>query len=141
MTEHLTNDTAGAGSPAPAVPSPSPGTAGTGADVVAPEARVELDRIRRRWAELPLERAESRMPVLRRLFADLTPRSFPLIADQPPRTAAERPAEVGDPQSVVPDLGPSVVVDQLSVLVWDAYATGRGDGIPGLLTTARRELG
>jgi hypothetical protein len=81
------------------------------------------------------------MPVLRRLFADLTPRSFPLIADHPPRTAAERPAEVGDPQSVVPDLGPSVVVDQLSVLVWDAYATGRGDGIPGLLTSARRELG
>ena len=121
MTEHLTNDTAGAGSPAPAVPSPSPGTAGAGADVVAPEARVELDRIRRRWAELPLERAESRMPVLRRLLADLTPRC--------------------DPQPVVPDLGAAVVVDQLSVLVWDAYADGRGDGIPGLLTTARRELG
>ena len=140
MTEHLTNDTAGAGSPAPAVSSGSPDAAGAG-DVVAPEARVELDRIRRRWAELPLDRAESRMPVLRRLLADLTPRSLPLIADHPPRTAAERPAEVGDPQSVVPDLGPSVVVDQLSVLVWDAYATGRGDGIPGLLTSARRELG
>jgi len=140
VTEHLTNDTAGAGSPAPAVSSGSPDAAGAG-DVVAPEARVELDRIRRRWAELPIDRAESRMPVLRRLFADLTPRSFPLIADHPPRTAAERPAEVGDPQSVVPDLGPSVVVDQLSVLVWDAYATGRGDGIPGLLTGARRELG
>ena len=140
MTEHLTNDTAGAGSPAPAVSSGSPDAAGAG-DVVAPEARVELDRIRRRWAELPIDRAESRMPVLRRLLADLTPRSFPLIADHPPRTAAERPAEVGDPQSVVPDLGPSVVVDQLSVLVWDAYATGRGDGIPGLLTSARRELG
>ena len=140
MTEHLTNDTAGAGSPAPAVSS-LPSDAGGAGDVVAPEARVELDRIRRRWAELPLDRAESRMPVLRRLLADLAPRSFPLIADHPPRTAAERPAEVGDPQSVVPDLGPSVVVDQLSVLVWDAYATGRGDGIPGLLTSARRELG
>jgi len=140
VTEHLTNDTAGAGSPAPAVSSGSPDAAGAG-DVVAPEARVELDRIRRRWAELPIDRAESRMPVLRRLLADLAPRSFPLIADHPLRTAAERPAEVGDPQSVVPDLGPSVVVDQLSVLVWDAYATGRGDGIPGLLTSARRELG
>ena len=41
----------------------------------------------------------------------------------------------------MPDLGPAVVVDQLTVLVWDAYANGRGDGIPGLLTTARRELG
>ena len=116
MTEHLTNDTAGAGSPAPAVPSPSPAAAGTGADVVAPQARVELDRIRRRWGDLPLERAESRMPVLRRLLDDLTPRS-------------------------VPDLGPAVVVDQLAVLVWDAYAQGRGDGIPALLTGARRALG
>jgi hypothetical protein len=141
VTEQHTNDTAGAGSPAPAVSLVSPDAAGTGTDVVAPGARVELDRIRRRWAELPIDRAESRMPVLRRLLADLAPRSFPLIADHPPRTAAERPGEVGDPQSVVPDLGPAVVVDQLSVLVWDAYATGRGDGIPGLLTSARRELG
>ena len=116
MTEHLTNDTAGAGSPAPAVSS-LPSDAGGAGDVVAPEARVELDRIRRRWAELPIDRAESRMPVLRRLLADLTP------------------------GSVVPDLGPAVVVDQVSVLVWDAYATGRGDGIPELLTIARRELG
>ena len=121
MTEHLTNDTAGAGSPAPAVSSGSPDAAGAGADVVAPEARVELDRIRRRWAELPLDRAESRMPVLRRLLADLTPRSHP--------------------QPVVPDLGPAVVVDQVAVLVWDAYAAGRGDGIPQLLTGARRDLG
>jgi len=139
VTEHLTNDTAGAGSPAPAVSSVSPDAAG--ADVVAPEARVELDRIRRRWAELPIDRAESRMPVLRSLVENLAPRSFPLIADHPPRTAAERPGEVGDPQSVVPDLGPAVVVDQVAVLVWDAYAAGRGDGIPQLLTGARRELG
>ena len=141
MTEQHTNDTAGAGSPAPAVSLVSPDAAGTGIDVVAPEARVELDRIRRRWAELPIDCAESRMPVLRCLLADLTPRSLPLIADHSPRTASERPGQVGDPQSVVPDLGPAVVVDQLSVLVWDAYATGRGDGIPGLLTSARRELG
>ena len=75
VTEHRTTDTAGAGSPAPAVSSAVPGAAGAGADVVAPEARVELDRIRRRWAELPLDRAEARMPVLRRLLADLAPRS------------------------------------------------------------------
>ena len=50
---------------------------------------------------------------------------------------------MGDPQSVaeVPDLGPAVVVDQLAVLVWDAYATGSGDGIPELLRAARRHLG
>jgi hypothetical protein len=45
------------------------------------------------------------------------------------------------PGPVVPDLGPAVVVDQLTVLVWDAYAAGRGAGIPELLTAARRELG
>jgi hypothetical protein len=118
VTHDRTTDTAGAGSPAPAVPSPVPGATGSGADVVAPEARVELDRIRRRWAELPVDRAEARMPVLRHLLADLAPRSVP-----------------------VPDLGPAVVVDQLTVLVWDAYAAGRGDGIPQLLTAARRELG
>ena len=141
MTEHHSNDTAGAGSPAPAVSSPLPGAAGAGADVVAPEARVELDRIRRRWAELPIERAEFRMPVLRRLLADLAPRTLPPIADHPPREAPERPGRVDEPQPVVPDLGAAVVVDQLTVLVWDAYANGRSDGIPGLLTTARRELG
>ena len=140
MTHDRTTDTAGAGSPAPAVSSAVPTTAG-GADVVAPEARVELDRIRRRWSELPVDRAEVRMPVLRRLLADLAPRSLPLIADHPPRAAAERPAVVGDPQPVVPDLGPAVVVDQLTVLVWDAYAAEGGDGIPQLLTEARRELG
>jgi hypothetical protein len=121
VTEHRSTDTAGAGSPAPAVssvppPVEPPAAAPPGADVVTPEARLELDRIRRRWAELPLDHAEARMPGLRRLLDDLTPRS-------------------------VPDLGPAVVVDQLAVLVWDAYAQGRGDGIPALLTGARRALG
>jgi hypothetical protein len=40
----------------------------------------------------------------------------------------------------VPDLGPVVVVDQLSVLVWDAYARGNGDGIQEMLTELRRAL-
>ncbi len=126
MTEHRSTDTAGAGSPAPAVSSlppvaevhqPGAGRPASG-DVVAPEARLELDRIRRRWAELPIDRAEARMPVLRRLLADLAPRSTP-----------------------VPDLGPAVVVDQVAVLVWDAYAAGGGDGIPQRLADVRRELG
>ena len=130
MTVDRTNDTAGAGSPAPAVSSVSsgaeraiapgaPDAPAPGTDLVAPEARVELDRIRRRWAELPIDRAEARMPLLRHLLADLTPRA----------------------PGPVPDLGPAVVVDQLAVLVWDAYANGRGDGLPQLLTLARRELG
>jgi hypothetical protein len=129
VTVDRTTDTAGAGSPAPAVSS------------VAPEARLELDRIRRRWGELPLDRAEARMPSLRRVLADLAPRSTRLLAEKPPTGGDSGPPEVADPQSVVPDLGPAVVVDQLTVLVWDAYATGHGHGIPELLTAARRELG
>jgi hypothetical protein len=43
--------------------------------------------------------------------------------------------------SAAPANGPAVVVDQLTVLVWDAYANGNGNGIPAMLTTARRELG
>jgi hypothetical protein len=117
VTERHTNDTAGAGSPAPAVSSVPTDAARPGTDVVAPEARVELDRIRRRWGELPIGRAEAGMPLLRRLLADLAPRAE------------------------VPDLGPGAVIDQLTVLVWDAYADGRGDGIPQQLAAARRVLG
>ena len=81
------------------------------------------------------------MPLLRRLLADLTPRSSRPGADLPPAQAGSGRGELAGPQSAVPDLGPAVVVDQLTVLVWDAYASGHGDGIPQLLTDARRELG
>jgi len=141
VTEQHTNDTAGAGSPAPAESSPPPGAGAPGADIVPSPARVELDRIRRRWAQLPLQQAEARMPLLRRLLADLAPHTTPLLAEDPRGKVSSRPSEVGDPQEVVPDLGPAVVVDQLAVLVWDAYANGNGNGIPAMLTTARRELG
>ena len=62
------------------------------------------------------------MPLLRHLLADLAPRSATAVAE-------------------VPDLGPAVVVDQLTVLVWDAYAAGRGDGIPELLTARPARAG
>ena len=126
MTGDRATDTAGAGSPAPAVSSVSPDAGRPGADVVPPEARVELDRVRRRWGELTLERAEAGMPELRRLLDHLTDR----WADDPERT----------PLPPVHDLGPAVAVEQLTVVVWDAYATGRGDGIPQLLTDLRRAL-
>ncbi len=113
MTEN-DDDTAGAGSPAPAVSS---------ADVVAAEARVELERVARRWGELPLARAQARIPVLRAALTGLASRS----------AAGDVPA--------VPDLGPAVVLDQLTVLVWDAYAAGHGDGIPDLLTELRHTIG
>ena len=82
---------------------------------------MELDRIRRRWGELPLARAEEGMPALRRVLLALASRSAP---------GAE-----------LPDLGPAAAPDQLAVLVWDAYAAGGGDGIPDQLTDLRRTLG
>jgi hypothetical protein len=121
VTHHHPDDTAEAGRPASAV---SSGEAAR-PDVVPADARVELDRLRRRWGELPLDTAQARMPLLRRLVEDLTDR----WAD-----------ELGRPLPAVPDLGPAAVVDQLTVVVWDAYATGRGDGIPPLLAELRRAL-
>ncbi len=94
-------------------------TAGGRVRPVPREAAVELDRLARRWAELALARAELGMPSVRAALGDLASRCGP------------------DP---VPDLGPGVVVDQLTVLVWDAYAAGRGDGIPALLADLRRVL-
>jgi hypothetical protein len=85
------------------------------------------------------------MPLLRQLLVDLAARSTPRpIATHPPLGPGNGGSQVGGSQevavAVVPDLGPAVVVDQLSVLVWDAYAQGNADGIPALLTELRRGL-
>ncbi|MEO5610941.1 MAG: hypothetical protein ABIQ61_09170 [Ornithinibacter sp.] len=154
-------------------------------DLLDPRARMELDRLARRWGELPLARAQSRMPLLRAALATLArlaPHPHPprLIAPEPRSNASSGPSGVAGSQEVeggggldggcagpeteteieterepelasadeaeaevlvVADLGPAVVLDQLAVLVWDAYAAGRGNGIPDLLTDLRRELG
>jgi len=102
---------AGTGSPVPASSSVDPVPAGS---------RTELDRIRRRWAELPLARAEDAAPAVRGTLTDLAARSAPGAA--------------------VPDLGVEGLADQLAVLVWEAYAAGRGDGVHELLTGLRRAL-
>lgn len=102
---------AGTGRPVPASPSVDP---------VEPAARTELERVRRRWSELALPRAEAAAPAVRAALADLAQRSAP-----------------GEP---VPDLGVEVLADQLAVLVWEAYAAGRGDGVPDALTALRRAL-
>ncbi|MGL4743480.1 MAG: hypothetical protein ACRCXL_03710 [Dermatophilaceae bacterium] len=139
MSEIRRTGSAGSGSPGPAEPVPgrtghppaetsggSPaGSArptAAGSDAVAPEARRELDRIRRRWSELPLAQAADAAPRLRALLTDLATRTTPSPAPPPA------------------DLGPAVLVDQLAVLVWDAYALNRADGILGRLTTLRRTL-
>lgn len=64
----------------------------------------ELRRVVQRWQQLPLDHALSRLPAVRGLLADLAGRE-------------------------VPDLGPAVVMDQLTVLVYDACtATPRAEG-------------
>ncbi|MFQ6171766.1 hypothetical protein ACK8HX_09190 [Oryzobacter sp. R7] len=115
MSEQHTVDTAGAGRPVPAASSADPARP----DVLPEDARRELDRLRARWAQLPLDRAEPAAPRVRALVVDLAS-----------RTAG----------TAVPDLGPGPLVDQLAVVAWDACAAGRGDGITQALTELRRAL-
>ncbi len=61
-----------------------------------------------RWRQLPLDHALSRMPLTSALVQQL--------AD---RVAGLR----GTPAAQVPDLGPATVMDQLTVMVYDLFAT------------------
>jgi len=119
VTTDRTHDTAGTGSPAPAVPSVG---RTSDPDVLPEDARRELDRIRTRWAQLPLGRAEVALPRVRDLLGVLAART------------------VGASGATVPDLGPALVPDQLAVLVWDACASGAGDDVTDLLADLRRAL-
>ena len=70
------------------------------------EVSDELRRVVERWHQLPLDHALSRVPSVRALVQSL--------AD---RVAGSR----GVDAQPVPDLGPAVVMDQLSVLVFDLF--------------------
>jgi hypothetical protein len=78
----------------------------------------------RRWQQLPLDHALSCLPAVRTVLADLAGRD-------------------------VPDLGPAVAMDQLTVLVYDACdacgpravgAAGGPDGLEARLAVLRRTL-
>ncbi|GAA4726994.1 hypothetical protein GCM10025782_26850 [Pedococcus ginsenosidimutans] len=75
-----------------------------------------------RWRQLPLDHALSCVPAVRSLLVDLA----------------------GDDAHLLPDLGPAVVMDQLAVLVHDAYETGgQGvvtDSLAARLVQLRRDL-
>ncbi|MEW1954791.1 hypothetical protein [Terrabacter sp. NPDC080008] len=71
------------------------------------EVSDELRRVVERWHQLPLDHALSRMPSVRLLVQSL--------AD---RVAGSR----GMPAVPVPDLGPAVVLDQLTVMVFDLFS-------------------
>ena len=59
----------------------------------------------RRWHQLPLDHALRCVPTVRTLLADLA----------------------GDRAPLLPDLGPAVVMDQLTVLVFDVCTAGGPD--------------
>lgn len=80
---------------------------------------MEVDRIRHRFAVLPVADAEIGMRRARPLLDLLSSR-------------------LGQPE--VPELGPAVMPDQLAVLVFDAYRAGMGDGVAEALADLRRAL-
>jgi hypothetical protein len=84
---------------------------------------TELRRLVERWQQLPLDKALSRMPVVRPVVQGLADQ----VADLEER-----------PHVPVPDLGPRVVMDQLTVTVYDAGQAGLDPGPD--LERLRREL-
>lgn len=78
----------------------------------------ELRRVVRRWQQLPLDHALRCVPAVREVLAGLTPEDVP----------------------DVPDLGPAVVMDQLTVLVYDACRAGAAEGLEAVLAGLRRRL-
>jgi hypothetical protein len=84
-------------------------------------ADLELRRLVERWQQLPLDQALARMPVVRPVVQALAD----AVADTEQR-----------PHVAVPDLGPRVVMDQLTVMVHDAGQAGL-DPAPDLVALRR----
>ncbi|GMA20555.1 hypothetical protein MM440_09910 [Arsenicicoccus piscis] len=88
--------------------------------------RTELDRVARRWRDLPVDRALAAAPGLRRLAQEL---------------ADETAARQGRPVRELPDLGPAVLLDQLLVTCFDATEAGvEQAGLAQRLSTLRSKL-
>ena len=90
------------------------------------EVRVELERVVRRWQQLPLDRALAASPRVSALVLALAD----AVAD-----------EQGMERAPVPDLGAGVLMDQLRVMVHDWRAAGLDeDDLAARLTALRRSL-
>jgi hypothetical protein len=88
---------------------------------------TELQRVVRRWQQLPLDHALSAAPVVRQLVQ--------AVAD---RVAVAE----GEPCRPVPDLGPAVLMDQLRVMVFDHGVAGLDpEPLAAELTALRRAIG
>jgi len=94
------------------------------------EVATELQRVVDRWRQLPLDHALSYAGRVRALVQSL----------------ADGVAEAnGVPTSVVPDCGPATLMDQLTVMVYDASATAVTSTAPAStlvddLASLRRDL-
>jgi hypothetical protein len=97
-------------------------TAAAGAEARAVVA-AELERVVRRWHQLPLDHALSAVPQVRALVQD--------VAD-------EVAAVEGLPRQDVPDLGPAVLLDQLRVMVHDHARVGLADDARSVAVLAAR---
>ena len=93
--------------------------------VVPQEVKDELRRVAERWRQLPLDHALSRMP-----------QTLALVQSLADRVATFRNVGSGAVPRV-PDLGPAVVMDQLTVMVWDVFATEPGADPAGVLSELR----
>jgi hypothetical protein len=92
---------------------------------VSQEAGAELQRVVERWSQLPLDHALSQAGHVRTLVQSL----------------ADRVAEArGIASSVVPDLGPAILMDQLTVMVYDASTATLTSTLVADLASLRREL-
>ena len=78
-----------------------------------------------RWRQLPLDHAFSHAPRVRRLVQSL--------ADQVARVTGVR-------LLTVPDAGPATLMDQLTVMVYDASATAATPTLADDLASLRRDL-
>ena len=92
---------------------------------VPQEVSTELRRVVERWHQLPLDRALSYVGLVRALVQTL--------ADGVARAT-------GVPASEVPDCGPATLMDQLTVMVYDASVAGDTSTLAQDLASLRREL-
>lgn len=98
---------------------------------------TELERVVRRWQQLPLDRALERSGAVRRLVQQLAD-----LADLAGLGGSGGRSGDRMPSALVPDLGPATLMDQLTVMVHEVCAA---DAMPETelaetLIRLRREL-
>ncbi|MGB3827301.1 MAG: hypothetical protein WA962_00860 [Ornithinimicrobium sp.] len=75
---------------------------------------TEMERVVRRWHQLPLDRALSAAPGVHVVVQSIADE----VADS-----------CGAPRRPVPDLGPAILMDQLRVMVFDHHLEGLDSGV------------